>query len=193
MPLIQLLVRHGAPTRGAHGEMALIALECAAGRVSVGGLDSWLALVAQPPRTDEAPETAGHSQDVPQRFARANKGTMQSHAGVHGRACCSPPIGPAFSSVAPSSSCSSESAPRLRSRPDQAASDTHRQCRRQGGQPLVVPKVCARAHASLAREGSSGFAGRGPGGTAKDPCPTEPDVATRSRESHVPTNTSTPR
>ncbi len=53
------------------GELAQIGLACAAGRVNVGGLDSWLALVEQPPRTDEAPETAGHSQDVPKGFAQA--------------------------------------------------------------------------------------------------------------------------
>ena len=49
-------LRHGAATRGVLVERAQIGLACAAGRVNVGGLDSWLALVEQPPRTDEAPE-----------------------------------------------------------------------------------------------------------------------------------------
>ena len=86
MPLLQLLLRHGVPTRGVLGERAQIGLACAAGRVNVGGLDSWLALVEQPPRTDEAPETAGHSQDVPERFARALEKTREprgaTNAGV---------------------------------------------------------------------------------------------------------------
>ena len=52
----------------------------------------------------------------------------------------------------------------------------------------------ARTSSRVARTG--GFAGlrwAGAGGMAKGPRPTEPDVATRSRESNVATNTSTPR
>ncbi len=86
MPLLWLLLRHGAPTRDVFGELVQIGLACAAGRVNVGGLDSWLALVEQPPRTDEAPETAGHSQDVPERFAPALEKTREprgaTNAGV---------------------------------------------------------------------------------------------------------------
>ena len=191
-------LRHGAATRGVLGERAQIGLACAAGRVNVGGLDSWLALVEQPPRTDEAPETAGHSQDVPERFARAlrrqgNRAEPRT-PGVLGRACLS----------LRDLSCVSRRwrLPRLaRQSPGrvcalgshQPASDAHLQRRRQGGQRLVRPEG-ARASSRLARTG--GFVGlrwASPGGPAKGPCPTEPDVATRSRESNVPTNTSTPR
>ena len=79
-----------APRRtdcGVLGERAQIGLACAAGRVNVGGLDSWLAPVEQPPRIDEAPETAGHSQDVPERFAPALEKTKKPHLS-HERGCC---------------------------------------------------------------------------------------------------------
>jgi len=45
VPLLQLLWRHDGPGSGVLGERAQIGLACAAGRVNVDGLDSWLALV----------------------------------------------------------------------------------------------------------------------------------------------------
>ena len=197
MPLLQLLVRHGAPTPDVLGERAQIGLACAAGRVNVGGLDSWLALVEQPPRTDEAPETAGHSQDVPERFARALQKTREpsgaTNAGVLGLTCCSPPICPACLvdgaflvlpvRVRAASALSAE----------EAASHAHRQRRRQGGQRLARSQGARRAHALARTGGFVGLRWPGLGGTAMGQCPTELDVATRSRESNVPTNTSTPR
>src|SRR5437764_1502798 len=53
------------------GERAQIGLACAAGRVNVRGLDSWLALVEQPPRTDEAPETQDIARTFPLRSGQA--------------------------------------------------------------------------------------------------------------------------
>jgi hypothetical protein len=43
----------------------------AAERVNVSGLDSWLALVEQPPRTDEDPETQNIARAFPQRSGQA--------------------------------------------------------------------------------------------------------------------------
>jgi hypothetical protein len=177
---------------------AQIGLACAAGRVNVGGLDSWLALVEQPPRTDEAPRP----QEIARTFPRGSPGRSrrQGNRAEPERSCawtCPVVLRRSVlrvSSMALSSSCPSESAPRLRSRPSPSRRRTLTDI---AAVKVVsgwsVPKV--RASSSVARTG--GFVGlrwAGPGGTAKGPCPTEPaEVATRSPESNVPTNTSTPR
>ena len=197
MPLLRLLLRHGTPTCDVLGERAQIGLACAAGRVNVGGLDSWLALVEQPPRTDEAPETAGHSQDVPERFARALEKTgdraeprtsARSNAPVVPRPICPACLVDGAFLVLPvrlraASALSAE----------QAASHAHRQRHRQGGQRLVRPEGARRVHALARTGGFVSLRWAGLGGTAMGQCPTEFDVATRSRESNVPINTSIPR
>ena len=184
MPLLQLLLRQGAPTSDVLGERAQIGLACAAGRVNVGGLDSWLALVEQPPRTDEAPETAGHSQDVPERFARALEKTREPRGATNARVLWTSPVVLRrsvlrVSSMALSSSCPSESAPRLRSRPHQPASHAHRHRRRQGGQRLVRPEG-ARASSRVARTG--GFVGLRWAGSRRHGEGSMPDRARRRRD-----------
>ena len=199
MPLLQLLLRQGAPTSDVLGERAQIGLACAAGRVNVGGLDSWLALVEQPPRTDEAPETAGHSQDVPERFARALEKTREprgaTNAGVLGRRLLFPADlscvsrrwrRPRVARQSPRCVCALGRTSRRRTLTDIAAVKVVRR---------LVHREGARASSRLARTG--GFVGlrwAGPGGAAKRSMPDRArDVTTRSRESNVPTNTSTPR
>ena len=57
------------------GVLAVIALVSAADGVSVVGLDSWLALVEQPPRTDEDPET----QDIARTFPQIRPGARDDN------------------------------------------------------------------------------------------------------------------
>ena len=176
MPLLQLLLRHGAPTCGVLGERAQIGLACAAGRVNVGGLDSWLALVEQPPRTDEAPETAGHSQDVPERFAQALEKTKEPHratnAGVLGRGCCPRRSVLRVSSMAPSVVLPVRVRAALRSRPHQPASHAHRHRRRQRWSAARPSRRCAgELTPRVGQEGFVGLRWAGPGGTAKGPMP----------------------
>ena len=163
---------------------------------SIHGLLWWSNLLAltRPPRP----------QDIARTFPRGSPGRSRRQGNRRAEprtlACPDVPVVPRRSvlcvkSMASSSWCPSESVPRLRSRaaPARVArSPTSPPSRWSAG--LVRPER-ARTSSRLARTG--GFVGlrwAGPGGTAKRPCPTEPaDVATRSRESNVPTNTSTPR
>jgi hypothetical protein len=177
----------------------LIGVAYAAGRVTVGGLDSWLALVEQLPRTDEAPETAGHSQDVPERFARALEKSSEprgaTNAGVWTRVLSPRRSVLRVKSMASSSCCPSESVPAF------ALSAAPARLGRSPTSPpsrwsaaWSVPNVRGRAHAWLVREASSACAGRvsahSEGRVLARPSPT-------SRRGHVnrtfPTNTSTPR
>jgi hypothetical protein len=111
------------PDRGVLGERAQIGLACAAGRVNISVLDLWLALVEQPPRTDEAPRP----QDIARTFPRGSpwrSRRQRNRAEPRTLVCSDVFVVPRrsvlrVSSVAPFSSCPSESAPRLRSRPHQ--------------------------------------------------------------------------
>jgi hypothetical protein len=84
-PPPELLLRHAAGTRHALGHRAQIRLASAAGRVSVSGLDSWLALAEQPPRTDEDSEMQDIARTFPLRSARALEKT-RNRIGRH--PCC---------------------------------------------------------------------------------------------------------
>ena len=186
MRLLQLLLRQGAPTSDVLGERAQIGLACAAGRVNVGGLDSWLALVEQPPRTDEAPETAGHSQDVPQRFARARERTREprgaTNAGVFGRAVLFPADlscvsrrwrRPRLARQSPRRVCALGCTSPRRTLTDIAAV--------QGGQRLVRPEgareLTPRSYGRLRRPALGGSRRHGEGSMS--------DRARRSRRGHV--------
>lgn len=75
----------GLRTRCALGRRAQIGLACAAGRVNVNGLDSWLARVEQPPRTDEDSET----QDIARTFLSGLSKRLRRQ-GTAGEACREP-------------------------------------------------------------------------------------------------------
>jgi hypothetical protein len=68
---LQLPVTRRGWTRYALGKRAQIGLAYAARRVNVSGLYSWLALVEQPPRTDEDSETQDIARTFPLRSAQA--------------------------------------------------------------------------------------------------------------------------
>ena len=199
MPLLQLLLRHGAPTRGVLGERAQIGLACAAGRVNVSGLDSWLALVEQPPRTDEAPETAGHSQDVPERFARALEKTREprraTNAGVLGRCLLCPADlscvsrrwrRPRLARQSPRRVCALGRTSPRRTLTDGAAVKVRQRLgpsRTSAGE--LTPRSCGR----LRRPALGGSRRHG----EEVPWPDRARRRDEVRESNVPTNTSTPR
>ena len=192
-------LRHGAPTRGVLGERAQIGLACAAGRVNVSGLDSWLALVEQPPRTDEAPET----QDIARTFPRGSPRRSRRQGNrIEPRTLVCSDVAAVPSPICPR--CLVDGAVlvlpvRVRAASALSAPASRvarsRQRRRRAASAASVREDRGRAHASPCGRLRRSALSEVPAAQREEVrCPDRAPTSRRGRrESNVPTNTSTPR